>query len=94
MVGSAMAIKENGHVNDYRNDHPLRDWAIKRYFVEIMGLSYFEKPLMDKMNCYRYREIIRPLIVKDIKNGMRQGYLTSRYKVSRRSIEHLIKYAS
>lgn len=76
---------------DYSNDHPNRDYAIQRFYREVLDLTYFDmQHARASMKHLRYRELIRALVIKDRENGVEFGMICIRFKERKHKIRRLI----
>ncbi|HQU95850.1 MAG TPA: helix-turn-helix domain-containing protein [Saprospiraceae bacterium] len=78
---------------NFINDHPLRSAMISKLLTHLNDGEEVTatKAQIENLKAYCYKELIRPLVVKDLENGVSMGILAKRYDVSYRTISYVFE---
>lgn len=79
---------------NFTGDHRLREKAISKLLAFLNNLdedTKATKEQIDKLSSYPYRELIKPIVIRDYERGSEAGTLARIYDVPRQVIYRIIK---
>lgn len=72
----------------YNNDHPLRKKMVGRILANIRKVEEVIPTNMDMeyLASFQYRDLVRPLIIIDLRNGIKPGKIAAQYEIARSTV--------